>query len=229
MNKTTEKRIQGFRHILYRPETFEPGEMIIRSEQFYREAQQRRSVRAFSEKPVPEEIMLNIIKTAGTAPSGANKQPWTFCLVSHPSIKKQIREAAEKEEKENYESRMKEEWLKDLKPLATDWKKRFLETAPWLIVVFKRVYETDNAGCKHNNYYVNESAGIACGMLLLAIHHAGLSALTHTPSPMNFLSKILNRPEKERPFLLIPVGYAAKSCYVPDIKRKKMEEICVVY
>jgi nitroreductase len=173
--------------------------------------------------------MLNIIKTAGTSPSGANKQPWTFCLVSDPATKKQIRDAAEEEEYQSYHNRMSQEWLKDLEPMATVWEKPFLETAPWLIIAFRKIYDMDEQGKKKNNYYVTESIGLACGMLLLAIHNAGLSALTHTPSPMNFLSTILDRPENERPFLLIPVGYAADDVFVPDIKRKKLDDICVIY
>ena len=148
-------------------------------------------------------------------------------MVKNPEIKKQIRIAAEQEEKESYDGRMTDEWLKDLAPIGTDWQKPFLETAPYLIVVFKRSYELENGNHKHQNYYVTESCGIACGFLLAAIHDAGLVALTHTPSPMNFLAKILNRPENEKPFLLIPVGYAADECWVPDLKRKKIEEVCV--
>jgi len=178
---------------------------------------------------VPKEVIENIIRTASTAPSGAHKQPWTFCIVSDTEIKKQIRTEAEKEEFESYNSRMPEEWLKDLRPLQTDWHKEFLETAPYLIIVFKRNYEIEDGGHKHQNYYVTESCGIACGFLLTAIHHAGLAALTHTPSPMNFLAKVLNRPENEKPYLLIPVGYAADDCWVPDLKRKPIEKIAVWY
>jgi len=167
--------------------------------------------------------------TAATAPSGAHKQPWTFCLVGNPLIKRQIREAAEQEEYHNYHGRMTNEWLRDLEPFGTDWHKPFLETAPWLIVVFKRIYETDADGQKHNNYYVTESVGIATGFLLAAIHQAGLVALTHTPSPMNFLTKVLNRPDNERPFLLIPVGYAASDAVVPQLQRKSFEEVANVY
>ncbi len=186
----------------------------------------RRSVRDFSDKEIPEIIIENILLTASTAPSGAHKQPWTFCVVKDPEIRKQIRIAAEKEERESYDHRMTEEWLKDLEPIGTDWNKPFLEIAPYLIVVFKRSYEIEENNHKHQNYYVTESCGIACGFLLAAIHHAGLVALTHTPSPMNFLSKILNRPINEKPFLLIPVGYPVEECWVPDIKRKGISEIC---
>ena len=150
-------------------------------------------------------------------------------MVSDAAIKKQIRRAAEQEEKESYDSRMSKEWLKDLAPIGTDWQKPFLETAPYLIVVFKRSYEFEPNGHKHQNYYVTESIGIACGFLLSAIHHAGLIALTHTPSPMNFLLKILNRPENEKPFLLVPVGYAADECWVPDLKRKSLDKVAEFY
>ena len=164
--------------------------MTERSKSYYRWLDQRRSVREFSEKSVPKEVIENIILSASTAPSGANKQPWTFCAVSNAALKTQIRKAAEMEEKENYENRMGERWKRDLEPLATDMKKPFLEIAPWLIVVFKKVFEYGDDGEKHNNYYVNESVGIACGMLISAIHHAGLATLTHTPSPMNFLTRL---------------------------------------
>ena len=189
----------------------------------------RRTVREFSAQHVPKEIIENIIRTASTAPSGAHKQPWTFCVVSDPVIKKKIRRAAEKEEYDSYRHRMSDEWLDALKKLGTDWHKPFLEIAPYLIIVFKKAYDFTEKGEKKNNYYVNESVGIACGFLLTAIHHAGLVALTHTPSPMNFLTKILNRPENERPFLLIPVGYPADEVWVPDLTRKKLEDIAVFY
>ncbi|MCB0501378.1 MAG: nitroreductase family protein [Bacteroidetes bacterium] len=195
---------------------------------FYHFMETRRSLRAFSDRPVDLQTIELIIKTAATAPSGAHKQPWTFCAVQNPSIKKQIREAAEKEEYESYHGRMSEEWLNDLKPFETDWHKPFLESAPWLIVIFKKIYDWDGEG-KKTNYYVNESVGIATGLLITAIHHAGLVTLTHTPSPMNFLSTILDRPSNERPFLLLPVGYPPENAMVPDLKRKEMDEVCVVY
>ncbi len=188
----------------------------------------RRSVRDFTAKQVPKEVMENIIKTASTAPSGANKQPWSFCLVGDPKLKKKIRIAAELEEKENYSNRMSKRWLRDLNVFGTSWEKPFLEIAPWHIVVFKRVYEIENEQ-KHNNYYVGESVGIATGILLTAIHNAGLVSLTHTPSPMNFLSEVLERPPNERAFLLIPVGYPAENAKVPDIKRKAFDEIISYY
>ena len=215
--------------IAYTKETYPLEEIKKRSQDFYAWADKRRTVRDFSSREIPQEIIDNILLTASTAPSGANKQPWTFCVVSDPAIKKQIREEAEKEEKLSYEGRMSDEWLEDLKKLGTDWNKPFLEIAPALIIVFKRSFETQADGSKRQNYYVTESVGLACGFLLMAIHHAGLVALTHTPSPMNFLSKILNRPENEKPFLLIPIGFPAEKTLVPDIKRKKLDEIKVKY
>ena len=200
--------------------------MLQRSRDFYQEMNTRRTLRMFSDKPVPRELIEHLLMTAGTAPSGAHKQPWTFCAVGDPQIKAQIREAAEKEEYVNYHGRMSEEWLQDLEPFGTDWHKPFLETAPWLLVVFKKSYDLEGED-KKKNYYVNESVGIACGFLLAAIHHAGLAALTHTPSPMNFLQQILGRPDNERPFLLIPVGYPADDSVVPDIRRKTAEEFII--
>lgn len=214
--------------IPYHRETFEPEEMIRRSNEHYEWMNQRRTVRDFSDREVPKEVIDKIILAASTAPSGANKQPWTFCGVSDKAMKTKIREAAEKEEFENYNGRMSDGWLDDLRHLGTDQNKPFLEIAPWLIIVLKRPYELVD-GEKKQNYYVNESVGLAAGLLLAAIHQAGLVALTHTPSPMNFLTKVLNRPENERPFLLIPVGYPADSAQVPDIQRKPLDEVAVYY
>jgi len=219
------KLVDGYPYIRYKKESFPSTEMEKRSKDFFEQMNLRRTVRDFSPKAIPRKIIENLVLTASTAPSGAHKQPWTFCIVSNSAIKKQIREAAEKEEKESYEKRMSDEWLEDLRPLGTDWQKPFLEIAPYLIVVFSRSYEFNQEGKKHQNYYVKESIGIACGFLLAAIHHAGLAALTHTPSPMNFLSELLKRPHNEKPFLLIPVGYAAEDCWVPDLKRKELVEI----
>jgi iodotyrosine deiodinase len=220
------KLIDNHPFVSYSKKSFGIDEMKNRTQLFYDWMDTRRTVRDFSDKPIPESIIETILLAASTAPSGAHKQPWTFCVVKNPEVKKEIRMAAEKEEKESYENRMSEEWLKDLAPLGTDFNKPFLEIAPYLIVVFKRIYEFAN-NKKLPNYYVTESCGIACGFLLAAIHDAGLVALTHTPSPMNFLSKILNRPENEKPFLLIPVGYPAEECWVPDLKRKDISEICI--
>ena len=203
-------------------------EQLTNSENFYQALDKRRSVREFSDKPVDIKIIENIVKAASTAPSGAHKQPWTFCVVSNPAIKRQIREAAEKEEKENYSSRMSDRWIEDLEPFGTNWEKPFIEIAPYIIVAFKRAYEIIDSE-KRNNYYVNESVGIACGMLISAINDAGLVTLTHTPSPMNFLAKVLNRPENERAYLLLPVGYAANDAEVPDIHRKLLNEVMVRY
>ena len=203
-------------------------EMLHKSKENFAFMDTRRSIREFSDKPVPKEILENIIKAASTAPSGAHKQPWSFCLVGSAEIKTKIKLAAEEEEKENYSRRMSERWIKDLNPFGTNWRKPFLEIAPWLIVVFKRIYETVD-GEKRNNYYVGESVGIATGMLLSAIHTAGLCSLTHTPSPMNFLAEVLNRPENERAYLLIPVGYPAKDTKVPDITRKSLKEVITYF
>ncbi len=203
-------------------------EVLIRSRQFYEALDHRRTVREFSDEQVPFEVMKHIIMTASSAPSGAHKQPWTFCLVGDASVKKQIRNAAEEEERINYEKRMSEQWKEDLAKLGTEPNKPFLEIAPWLLVVFKKPYDLIN-NQKYPNYYVNESVGLACGFLLVAIHNAGLAAVTHTPSPMDFLKSVLERPKNERPFLLIPVGYPAKDAQVPNLKRKSFEEVCEVY
>jgi iodotyrosine deiodinase len=223
------KIINGHPFVSYSKETWEPPAMTERSSQFYQWMDKRRTCRDFSDKAVPREVIENILLTASTAPSGAHKQPWTFCVVSDAAIKKLVREAAEKEEQESYNNRMSDEWLQDLAPIGTDWQKPFLEIAPYLIIVFRRSYELEAGGHKHQNYYVQESCGLACGFLLAAIHHAGLVALTHTPSPMNFLCTVLNRPANEKPFLLIPVGYAAEECWVPDLERKPLEEVAVWY
>ncbi len=203
-------------------------EMTKRSEVFYNELKQRRSIRHFSSTPIPRSVIENIIMTASSAPSGANKQPWTFCIIESADIKRKIREAAEKEEKLNYKERMTESWLRDLAPLGTDEHKPFLEDAPYLIVVLKKSYDLID-GEKYKNYYVNESVGIASGFLIAAIHQAGLCTLTHTPSPMSFLEKILNRPKNETAILLLPVGIAADDCMVPDIGKKKFEEVAKWY
>ena len=226
---TSTKIIDGFEFVDYHHEQYPENEMLKRGEEFLQWLELRRTVRDFSDQPIPKELIDHLLLSASTAPSGAHKQPWTFCVVSSSGLKKEIRVAAEKEEQESYESRMSSEWLEDLRPLQTDWKKSFLEIAPYLIIVFKKAYDIQPDGTKRNNYYVNESVGIACGFLLAAIHHAGLVALTHTPSPMNFLSKLLKRPENERPFLLIPVGLPAQETYVPKLRRKMLDEIAVYF
>ena len=213
----------------YNQVSFSKTEMLNRSSEYFEFMNKRRTVREFSDKPVPKEVIENIIMTASSAPSGAHKQPWTFCVVTDTEMKKQIRSAAEMEEYENYHGRMDDQWLEDLEYLGTDWHKPFLETAPYLIVVFKKLYDIMPDGSHRQNYYVSESVGIACGFLLTAIHNAGLCALTHTPSPMGFLSAILNRPENERSYLLIPVGYPADNVKVPDLKRKGLDEISKWY
>ncbi|RMF56902.1 MAG: nitroreductase family protein [Calditrichaeota bacterium] len=206
--------------------TFPPEEMIARSRAFYLELSRRRTVRDFSDKPVPREVIENCIRAAGTAPNGANRQPWHFVVISNPEIKKKIREAAEKEEREFYQHRAPKEWLDALAILGTDANKPFLEKAPYLIAIFAQSYELTPEGKKLKNYYVQESTGIATGMLITALHHAGLATLTHTPSPMNFLNEILERPSNERPFLLLVVGYPAEDARVPKITKKTLPEIC---
>ena len=211
------------------PYSFAPlseEEQVKRAEAFASLCRKRRSIREFSDKPVSRELVQLLIQTAGSAPSGANKQPWRFVVITEPKLKHKIRLAAEKEEKENYEHRMSQEWLEDLAPLGTDWHKEFLETAPVLIVVFGLNYDEEEDTAR-KNYYVKESVGIAVGFLLAAIHNAGLVALTHTPSPMDFLQKILGRPASEKAFVLIPVGYPKEGAVVPDISRKKLEEIMI--
>lgn len=205
--------------------SFDPGQPPERAARaFYEVMRARRTVRMFSDRSVSLETIEWVVRAAGTAPSGANKQPWRFVAVGDPALKRQIREGAEQEEREFYGRKAGEEWLADLIPFGTDENKDFLEIAPWLIVVFKMM-KTDEGG---QVYYANESVGIAIGMLLAAAHHAGLATLTHTPSPMKFLGEILGRPEHERPYLLIPVGYPSADCVVPDITRKPLEEILVV-
>lgn len=199
-------------------------EQLRRAESFYQLCSRRRSIREFSSRPVPRNLLELVVRTAGTAPSGANKQPWRFVVVTDPDVKHKIRLAAEAEEKQSYEQRMPQEWLDDLAVLGTDWHKEFLEVAPALIIMFSIPFAAEGERTR-KNYYVKESVGIAAGFLLAAIHHAGLVALTHTPSPMDFLQKILDRPENEKAFLLIPVGYPKEDTRVPDIQRKQLDEI----
>lgn len=225
MNK---REINGYPHVSYDRDTYELSEAEKRAHDYYQWLDTRRTVRDISDKPVSKELIENLIMAGSTAPSGAHKQPWTFCAISNAEMKKAIREAAEKEEFDSYHGRMSDRWLKDLEPIGTDWNKPFLEESPWLIVIFKRVYEMVD-GEKRNNYYVNESVGIACGMIISAIHKAGLVTLTHTPSPMNFLTKILERPDNERPYLLLPIGYPKENVYVPDLHRKPLEEVAAFY
>ncbi len=213
---------EPYPHVPHRP--FVPsGGSEDAARAFYERLASRRSVRDFEDRPVPRPVIEWIMRAGGSAPSGANKQPWRFVAVSDPHVKQQIRAAAEAEEQEFYERRANDAWLADLAPLQTDSNKPFLTVAPWLIVVFKMMKTDDGAQV----YYVNESVGLAVGMLIAAIHHAGLVTLTHTPSPMGFLGEVLGRPAHERPFLLLPVGYPAADATVPDICRKPLDEISV--
>jgi nitroreductase len=203
------------------------SEQKQRAEELYENLNLRRTVRDYSDRDVPVEIIEKAILTAGTAPSGAHMQPWRFVVVRDPEVKRKIREAAEKEEYESYHNRMSEKWLRRLAPLGTDENKPFLEIAPYLIIVF-RINSVETDGEKEPTYYSQESVGIAVGMLLTALHNAGLATLTHTPSPMRFLQEILDRPKNEVPFVLIPVGYPAEDAKVPDLKRKSLDEIMTV-
>jgi len=203
-----------------------PEEQLSRAKAFFELCSSRRTVRDFSSEPLPDGLVECLVQTAGSAPSGANKQPWTFVAVTDPDIKREIRIAAEKEEKENYEKRFPDECLDDLEPLGTDWHKPFLGEAPCLIVIFRQDYGFRN-GQKVKHYYAMESVGLAAGFLLAAVHHAGLVALTHTPSPMGFLQTILKRPPNEKPYLLIPIGYPKEGAKIPDIHRKSLDHILV--
>ena len=199
-------------------------EMAQRARKFYAEMDRRRTVRQFSDRPVPRQVIEYCLKTAGTAPSGANRQPWQFVVVSDAVVKRRIRESAEQEERDFYERRAPDDWIEALAALGTDDRKPFLETAPYLIAVFAQRYVETADGRHLHNYYVTESVGLATGLLIAAIHHAGLVSLTHTPSPMGFLNEILERPSGERPFLLLVVGYPAEDAVVPDISRKSLDE-----
>ena len=194
-------------------------DMIAYSNELMREILKRRSIRDFSSEEIPDMVIKNVLKTAMAAPSGANKQPWKFVVVKDENIKRKIRIAAEEEEKKFYEQRATEDWLKDLNKFGTDWKKPFLEVAPALIIVFRQSYDNSEGG-KRKNYYVNESVGIACGFLLMALQNAGLVSLTHTPSPMGFLERILERPKNEKAYLLIPIGFPAENAEVPILNKK---------
>ncbi|MFQ6613296.1 MAG: nitroreductase family protein [Fidelibacterota bacterium] len=203
-------------------------ELEERTRDFYESMKNRRSARAFSDRPVPEQVLTTLVRTAATAPSGANKQPWFFVIVRDPDLKREIRMAAEEEERAFYSHRAPRSWIEDLEPLGTDWRKPYLETAPALIVVFKQIQDLSGPEPR-KNYYVNESVGIACGFLLAAIHQAGLAALPHTPSPMDFLTRILHRPPGEKPVLLIPVGHPAEDATVPVLTKKTFEDIAQVF
>ena len=216
------------RFIPYCPERLDPEEMHRRARDFYAEMDRRRSVRHFSSDPVPRELIELAIRTASTAPSGAHRQPWRFVAVDDAEIKEEIREAAEAEERKNYRGgRFPEEWIEALEPIGTTWKKPYLETAPWLVAVFEELFGYEEDGSKRKNYYVKESVGIACGMFITALHHMGLSTLTHTPSPMRFLGEILGRPKNEKAYILFPVGYPAADAQVPDLTRKSLDEVAL--
>ena len=204
---------------------YPPDEMRRRAADFYADLRRRRTVRHFSDRPVPREVIEDCLRAAATAPSGANMQPWHFVVVSDPEVKRRIRFAAEEEERAFYRERAPQEWLEALAPLGTDWRKPFLETAPFLIAIFSESYGLTSSGKRVKNYYVQESVGIATGVLIAALHHAGLATLTHTPSPMGFLNDLLARPANERPFLLLVVGYPAEDAQVPVITKKPFDEI----
>lgn len=206
-------------------ETFSQVEMEKRSADFYTLMKKRRTVRHFCDKPVSRSVIEESIRTAGTAPSGANKQPWHFVPISAQDLKSKIRHAAEEEERAFYGGKASDSWLKDLEQFGTDANKPFLETAPWLIVIFKEVYELKDGDEKHKNYYVNESVGIATGFLIAALHNAGLATLTHTPSPMGFLRDILGRPTNEKAVMLLVVGHPAEDAVVPEITKKSLDDI----
>jgi nitroreductase len=214
--------------IPYRPQRRPEGEMLRRGGDFYAELEARRSVRHFSADPVPREMIEVAIRAASTAPSGAHRQPWRFVAVSDPGLKKRIREAAEHEERISYEGgRMPPEWREALMPLGTSWQKPYLETVPWIVVAFEELYGLWEDGTKRKNYYVKESIGLACGFFIAALHHMGLCTLTHTPSPMKFLSELLGRPDNEKPVILFPIGYPAAEATVPDLRRKSLEEVAI--
>ena len=199
-----------------------------RADTFYEDMNRRRSVRYFSDDPVPRDLVEQAIRTASTAPSGAHRQPWRFVLIGDPEVKREIRIAAEEEEKENYEGgRLPEHWREALEPLGTDWHKEFLEIVPWIVVMFEERYGVNDDGSRRHNFYVKESCGIAAGMFIAALHHMGLATLTHTPSPMAFLTRLLNRPENERPFCMFPIGYPTDDCVVPDLERKPLEDVMI--
>lgn len=202
-----------------------PEEMRERARSFYEEVRRRRTVREFSDRPIPPDVVEDCLRAAGTAPSGAHMQPWHFAVVRDPELKRRIRVAAEAEEREFYEHRAPPEWLAALRRLGTDARKPFLEDAPCLIAIFARSYGVDDDGERFKHYYVQESVGIATGLLITALHHAGLVTLTHTPSPMGFLASLLGRPENERPFLLLVAGYPAPGARVPELARRPLEEI----
>jgi nitroreductase len=213
-------------HIPYSLQDFDPQTRLARGSAFRDWLDRRRSVRFFTDEPVDRRCIELAIESASTAPSGAHMQPWTFVAISDPATRREIRLAAEREEREFYEGgRATEEWLRALAPIGTDWEKPFLETVPWIVVVFEQLYSTDGDGNRVRHYYTQESVGIACGLFIAALHDMGLATLTHTPSPMGFLREILGRPVSERPFIMFPVGRPAPDCAVPDLRRRSLDEV----
>ncbi|MBL8843958.1 MAG: nitroreductase family protein [Planctomycetes bacterium] len=206
-----------------------PDEALARARAFREQLATRRSLRHFSDAPVERAVIEELVRAAASAPSGAHKQPWTFVAVADPALKRRIRAAAEHEEKLSYGARMSDEWRRDLAPLGTTWEKPFLETAPWLVVLFKQEHGVAPDGTTRKHYYVNESVGIAAGFLIAAVHAAGLVTLTHTPSPMGFLAELLGRPRHEKAFLLLPIGHPAHDAEVPDLARKPLDEVLIVH
>jgi iodotyrosine deiodinase len=216
-------------HLPYRPPRLPIEECLARGHALLEELDLRRSCRFFSSDPVPREAIELAIRIASTAPSGAHRQPWRFVAVSDPGRKREIRAAAEAEEKEFYERRIPDDWRAALAPIGTGWQKAYLEIVPWIVVVFAEQFGIEQDGSRRKNYYVAESVGIACGMFIAALHRMGLATLTHTPSPMHFLSKLLARPANEKPYILFPIGYPAADATVPDLRRKRLEEIAIFY
>lgn len=216
-----------YQPVAYRPPPVSVEQSLRISAELRERMAERRSVRAFSPQPVPEQLVIDAISVAATAPSGAHQQPWTFVLVTDPLVRARIRAAAEEEEQRSYAGRLGEEWLAALRPLGTDEHKPHLTDAPYLVVVFQQRYYLNTAGERHKHYYVDESVGIAVGMLLTALHLAGLAALVHTPSPMRFLSEVLDRPPNEKAFAVVPIGYPAQDAVVPDLVRKSLDQVLV--
>ena len=218
--------MESFPHIPFRLPDFDPVEREERGRRFRDWLDGRRSVRFFTDEPVDRRCIELAIEAASTAPSGAHMQPWTFVAISDPATKREIRLAAEREEREFYEGgRATEEWLEALRPIGTDWRKPFLETVPWIVVVFEQLHSEDAQGHRIRHYYTKESVGIACGLFIAALHDMGLATLTHTPSPMGFLREILGRPVSERPYIMFPVGRPAPDCTVPDLRRRRLDEV----
>ncbi|NCG19585.1 MAG: nitroreductase family protein [Rhodobacterales bacterium] len=217
----------GYPFVPYQPEPLDDDVALARGQALFTHLDARRSVRFFSDKPVPKAMIEAAIQTASTAPSGAHQQPWTFVAISDPVLKRRIREAAEEEERKSYDGRMSEEWREALAPLGTDANKSYLETVPWIVVVFAQTTGTFPNGRKRKHYYVKESVGLACGLFIASLHRMGLSTLTHTPSPMGFLSALLNRPANEKPYILFPVGHASEDAVVPSIERRSLQSVSV--